>query len=115
MALATSNCGMTSFGWAMNIFTLCYQKVSRSRYALMLHIRHPVCVFSFICCILKSSISCLISFSFTNFTLCLFCAKGKNLVKIDLMDWDGQRSYAFYDNFRITDEAVRKTLCVAFP
>ncbi|KAG7515701.1 hypothetical protein JOB18_014339 [Solea senegalensis] len=29
---------------------------------------------------------------------------GKNLVKIDLMDWGGQRSYAFYENFRISDE-----------
>lgn len=28
-------------------------------------------------------------------------------MKIDLMDWDGQRSHAFYENFRITDEAVR--------
>lgn len=29
-------------------------------------------------------------------------------MKIDLMDWDGQRSYSFYENFRITDEAVRQ-------
>lgn len=35
------------------------------------------------------------------------CPEGKNLVKVDLMDWDGQRNYAFYENFRITDEAVR--------
>uniref|UniRef100_A0A3Q3J2W5 Fibrinogen C-terminal domain-containing protein n=2 Tax=Monopterus albus TaxID=43700 RepID=A0A3Q3J2W5_MONAL len=32
-------------------------------------------------------------------------SEGKNLVKIDLMAWDGQRSHAFYENFRITDEA----------
>ncbi|XP_034055700.1 fibrinogen-like protein 1 [Gymnodraco acuticeps] len=35
---------------------------------------------------------------------------GKNLVKIDLMDWDGKRSYAFYNNFRITDEADKYRL-----
>ncbi|TNN79005.1 Fibrinogen-like protein 1 [Liparis tanakae] len=34
----------------------------------------------------------------------------KNLVKIDLMDWDGQRSYAFYENFKITDEADKYRL-----
>uniref|UniRef100_A0A3Q3MZI5 Fibrinogen like 1B n=2 Tax=Mastacembelus armatus TaxID=205130 RepID=A0A3Q3MZI5_9TELE len=37
-------------------------------------------------------------------------SEGKNLVKIDLMDWDGQRSYAFYENFRITDEADKYRL-----
>uniref|UniRef100_A0A3Q0S5G4 Fibrinogen like 1B n=1 Tax=Amphilophus citrinellus TaxID=61819 RepID=A0A3Q0S5G4_AMPCI len=37
-------------------------------------------------------------------------SEGKNLVKIELMDWDGQRSYAFYDNFRITDEADKYRL-----
>lgn len=31
-------------------------------------------------------------------------------MKTDLMDWDGQRSHAFYENFKITDEAVRKTI-----
>lgn len=37
----------------------------------------------------------------------LFCLPAdKNLVKIDLMDWDGKKSFAFYENFRITDEAV---------
>nr|XP_046267426.1 fibrinogen like 1B isoform X2 [Scatophagus argus] len=35
---------------------------------------------------------------------------GKNLVKIDLMDWDGQRNYAFYENFRITNEADKYRL-----
>ncbi|XP_056267566.1 fibrinogen like 1B [Pseudoliparis swirei] len=35
---------------------------------------------------------------------------GKNLVKIDLMDWGGQRSYAFYENFKITDEADKYRL-----
>ncbi|TDH04962.1 hypothetical protein EPR50_G00137990 [Perca flavescens] len=37
-------------------------------------------------------------------------SEGKNLVKIDLMDWDGQRSYSFYENFRITDEANKYRL-----
>lgn len=41
--------------------------------------------------------------------LCIdFALKGKNLVKIELKDWEGKRTYAFYENFRITDEAVRK-------
>ncbi|KAK1882513.1 Fibrinogen-like protein 1 [Dissostichus eleginoides] len=39
---------------------------------------------------------------------------GKNLVKIDLMDWDGKRSYAFYNNFRITDEADKYRLQYGF-
>ncbi|XP_008425406.1 fibrinogen like 1B [Poecilia reticulata] len=37
-------------------------------------------------------------------------SEDKNLVKIDLMDWDGKRSYAFYENFRITDEADKYRL-----
>ncbi|XP_034539633.1 fibrinogen-like protein 1 [Notolabrus celidotus] len=37
-------------------------------------------------------------------------SEGKNLVKIDLMDWDGKRSHAFYENFRITDEADKYRL-----
>ncbi|XP_040908200.1 fibrinogen like 1B isoform X2 [Toxotes jaculatrix] len=37
-------------------------------------------------------------------------SEGRNLVKIDLMDWEGQRSYAFYENFRITDEADKYRL-----
>ncbi|XP_056141132.1 fibrinogen like 1B isoform X2 [Lampris incognitus] len=31
-------------------------------------------------------------------------SEGKNLVKIELMDWKGERSHAFYENFRISDE-----------
>ncbi|XP_048840489.1 fibrinogen like 1B [Brienomyrus brachyistius] len=30
--------------------------------------------------------------------------EGENLMRIDLMDWSGQRTYAFYENFRISDE-----------
>ncbi|XP_071317345.1 fibrinogen like 1B [Trachinotus anak] len=37
-------------------------------------------------------------------------SEGRNLVKIDLMDWDGHRSHAFYENFRITDEADKYRL-----
>ncbi|XP_061559176.1 fibrinogen like 1B [Phycodurus eques] len=37
-------------------------------------------------------------------------SEGKNLVKIDLMDWAGQRSHAYYENFRITSEADRYRL-----
>uniref|UniRef100_A0A672HBU7 Si:ch211-287a12.9 n=1 Tax=Salarias fasciatus TaxID=181472 RepID=A0A672HBU7_SALFA len=37
-------------------------------------------------------------------------SEGQNLVKIDLMDWDGQRSHAFYNNFRITNEADKYRL-----
>ncbi|KAM4545095.1 fibrinogen like 1B [Odontesthes bonariensis] len=37
-------------------------------------------------------------------------SEGKNLVKIDLMDWEGQRSHAFYENLRITDEADKYRL-----
>ncbi|XP_070700152.1 fibrinogen like 1B [Pempheris klunzingeri] len=36
--------------------------------------------------------------------------EGTNLVKIDLMDWDGKKSHAFYENFRITNEADRYRL-----
>lgn len=31
---------------------------------------------------------------------------GENVMKIELMDWKGQRSYAMYDNFRVSDEKV---------
>ncbi|XP_057677161.1 fibrinogen like 1B [Corythoichthys intestinalis] len=37
-------------------------------------------------------------------------SEGKNLVKIDLMDWEGQRNHAYYENFRITNEADRYRL-----
>ncbi|XP_028323231.1 fibrinogen like 1B [Gouania willdenowi] len=37
-------------------------------------------------------------------------SEGRNLVKIDLMDWGGQRSHAFYENFRITNEADKYRL-----
>ncbi|XP_072515193.1 fibrinogen like 1B [Salminus brasiliensis] len=30
--------------------------------------------------------------------------RGQNVVKIDLMDWNGEKSYAMYDNFRVADE-----------
>ncbi|XP_061074060.1 fibrinogen-like protein 1 [Conger conger] len=30
--------------------------------------------------------------------------EGENLMKIDLMDWKGERNYAMYENFRIADE-----------
>lgn len=36
-------------------------------------------------------------------------------MKIDLMDWDGKRSHAFYENFRITNETVRQTLLFLHP
>lgn len=29
---------------------------------------------------------------------------GENVMKIDLMDWNGQKSYAMYDSFRVSDE-----------
>uniref|UniRef100_A0A672REL8 Si:ch211-287a12.9 n=1 Tax=Sinocyclocheilus grahami TaxID=75366 RepID=A0A672REL8_SINGR len=29
---------------------------------------------------------------------------GENVMKIELMDWKGERSYAMYDNFRVSDE-----------
>ncbi|XP_073336053.1 fibrinogen like 1B [Pagrus major] len=37
-------------------------------------------------------------------------SEGQNLVKIDLMDWNGKRNYAFYENFRIADEADKYRL-----
>ncbi|CAB1449437.1 unnamed protein product [Pleuronectes platessa] len=37
-------------------------------------------------------------------------SEGKNLVKIDLMDWEGQRSHSYYENFRISDEADKYRL-----
>ncbi|XP_038129956.1 fibrinogen like 1B [Cyprinodon tularosa] len=40
----------------------------------------------------------------------ILLSEGKNLVKIDLMDWEGKKSYAFYENFRITDEADKYRL-----
>lgn len=27
-------------------------------------------------------------------------------MKVDLMDWNGKRTYAMYDNFRVADEKV---------
>lgn len=30
------------------------------------------------------------------------------------MDWDGKKNFAFYENFRITDEAVRHVLQFCF-
>lgn len=58
----------------------------------------------FILTVSKRSTCLSASFSFLPTFL---CPEGKNLVKIDLMDWDGQRNYAFYENFKITNEAVR--------
>ncbi|XP_060942043.1 fibrinogen like 1B [Limanda limanda] len=37
-------------------------------------------------------------------------SEGKNLVKIDLMDWEGERSHSYYENFRISDEADKYRL-----
>ncbi|CAL9685471.1 unnamed protein product [Knipowitschia caucasica] len=37
-------------------------------------------------------------------------SKGKKLVKIDLLDWDGHRNYAFYENFKIGDESDKYRL-----
>uniref|UniRef100_A0A3Q3VX34 Fibrinogen C-terminal domain-containing protein n=1 Tax=Mola mola TaxID=94237 RepID=A0A3Q3VX34_MOLML len=37
-------------------------------------------------------------------------SEGKNLVKIDLMDWEGEKNYALYENFRITNEADKYRL-----
>uniref|UniRef100_A0A3B3ZX19 Fibrinogen C-terminal domain-containing protein n=1 Tax=Periophthalmus magnuspinnatus TaxID=409849 RepID=A0A3B3ZX19_9GOBI len=34
----------------------------------------------------------------------------KNLVKIDLMDWDGHRNWAFYENFRLSAESDKYRL-----
>ncbi len=31
-------------------------------------------------------------------------------MKIELMDWKGERSYAMYDNFGVSDEKVWLTL-----
>ncbi|KAM6985142.1 fibrinogen like 1B [Aplochiton taeniatus] len=31
-------------------------------------------------------------------------SEGKNLMKIELMDWGGQKTHAFYENFRISNE-----------
>uniref|UniRef100_A0A8C7Y342 Fibrinogen like 1B n=1 Tax=Oryzias sinensis TaxID=183150 RepID=A0A8C7Y342_9TELE len=36
--------------------------------------------------------------------------EGRNLVKIDLMDWDGHKNHAYYENFRITNEADKYRL-----
>lgn len=90
MALGTSNCGMMSFGWAMSTFTLCSQKVVISVNWLKRHTLHFTILVLF------------------HMWMCSFCCEGKNLVKIDLMDWDGQKSYAFYENFRISGESVSK-------
>ncbi|CAJ1063911.1 fibrinogen-like protein 1 [Xyrichtys novacula] len=37
-------------------------------------------------------------------------SEGNNLVKIELMDWEGKRNHAFYENFRIADEADKYRL-----
>ncbi|TRY83133.1 hypothetical protein DNTS_020650 [Danionella cerebrum] len=34
----------------------------------------------------------------------ILLSDGDNVVKIDLMDWNGVKSYAFYENFRVSDE-----------
>lgn len=47
-------------------------------------------------------------------SLLLFCSTiifsnsflGEHTMKIELMDWKGGRSYAMYDNFRVSDEKV---------
>ncbi|KAK7926178.1 hypothetical protein WMY93_008488 [Mugilogobius chulae] len=37
-------------------------------------------------------------------------SEGKNLVKIDLMDWDGHKNYALYENFKISAESDKYRL-----
>lgn len=94
MALVISSCGTTSFGWEMRTCILCSQKVRRDENdRILLHIYQQCGVFLRHLPLLPLPTS--------------LPPEGKNLVKIDLMDWAGQRSYAFYENFRITDEAVR--------
>ncbi|KAL7847221.1 hypothetical protein SRHO_G00222010 [Serrasalmus rhombeus] len=39
--------------------------------------------------------------------------RGENVMKIDLMDWNGERSYAMYDNFRVEDEKDKYRLYYA--
>ncbi|KAI4877739.1 hypothetical protein NFI96_016174, partial [Prochilodus magdalenae] len=36
--------------------------------------------------------------------------RGENVMKIDLMDWNGESSYAMYDNFRVADEKEKYRL-----
>lgn len=33
--------------------------------------------------------------------------EGEKVMKIDLMDWNGEKSYALYDNFRVAEEKVK--------
>lgn len=50
----------------------------------------------------------------TSLSLLLFCSTiifsksslGEHTMKIELMDWKGGKSYAMYDNFRVSDEKV---------
>lgn len=37
--------------------------------------------------------------------MCIF-HEGKKVMKIDLMDWSGEKSYAIYENFRVANEKV---------
>lgn len=37
--------------------------------------------------------------------MCTF-HEGEKVMKVDLMDWNGEKSYAIYDNFRVADEKV---------
>ncbi|XP_045066284.1 fibrinogen like 1B isoform X5 [Coregonus clupeaformis] len=39
--------------------------------------------------------------------------KGENLVKIDLMDWSGEKTHVYYQNFRITEEKDSYRLRIA--
>lgn len=41
--------------------------------------------------------------------MCIF-HKGEKIMKIDLIDWDGKKSYAIYDNFRVADEKVSNVI-----
>lgn len=52
----------------------------------------------------------LITLLFCSTIIQLKSSLGENVMKIELMDWKGERSYAMYDNFRVSDEKVWLTL-----
>lgn len=91
MGLVISNQAKMSSGWAMIIFTLCFTEVG--------------------CCwLICKTLYCMfmgkIQFK------CMFY-EGEKVMKIDLMDWNGEKSYALYDNFRVADEKVSLHLLIS--
>lgn len=84
MVLVISNQEKMSSGWAMITFTPCFTEVGccwlifKTFYPMFMEKIQVMCIFH----------------------------EGEKVMKIDLMDWNGEKSYAMYDNFKVADEKV---------